>query len=193
MPVDDLLVWAADTNRRTSRPPSTNHRLHSPDEPHTPTDLTSPPNNRPPSPSPKRNRLPRWFDVGHCAAACSGRCCLHAAEHRQPDRAVVTAEANNNSSLRGVAEALQTQHRSHRIGFQRNDPQNLRQVSANTITTNNHPTTTTTTAAILSRPKRAKGEYRNPRLELARQALLNGNTAMASAIVADELERLGGV
>jgi len=108
--------------------------------------------------------------------------------------AVVTAEASN-TSLRGVAEALQTQHRSHRLGFQRNEPQNLRLVSTNTNTPSANTTTTTTitttTNTISSRPKRAKGEYRNPRLELARQALLNGNTALASAIVADELERLG--
>lgn len=169
MPVDDLLLWAADKSHCGPRRPSTNNPKPSAGEPHSRTELRST-TNRSPSPSPKHNRLlPRWFEIGHCAAACSGRCCLHATEEKQQD-----GMTEANASLRGVAEALQTQRRSHRPSFQRIDNQNVRLVSS-------------------PKPKRSDGEYRNPRLELARQALLNGNTTIASAIVAEEMERLGEV
>ena len=168
MPVDDLLVWAAETSRSNSRRPSTNDSNRS-DEPESCTEY-GPTMHQPPSPSPKRNRQPKWYDIGHCAVACSGRCSLHAARQEQTDLV-----NNGDASLPGVAEALQTQRRSHRRdgrpSSQGNDSQNLR-VSSGSIS------------------KGSEGRKRTSPLDQARQALLNGNVTAARTIVAAELERL---
>ncbi|KAF7504142.1 hypothetical protein GJ744_002660 [Endocarpon pusillum] len=171
MPVDDLLEWAAETSRHGSGRPSTYTSNTPADEPPSYTEYRSMVN-RPPSPAPRKSRLARWQDAGHCAAACSGRCSVHAAEQEQQE-----ALNAGDTSLRGVAEALQTQHRRHhrngRPKLQRNDSSQNSRLSSS-------PT-----------PKTSAGKQRNSRLDLAREALLNGNVTVARAIVAQELERLG--
>ncbi len=171
MPVDDLLAWAAETSRQSSGRPSLYTSTKSADESPSYTEYRSVVN-RPPSPAPRKSGRARWQDVGHCAAACSGRCSVHAAEQQQQE--VVNA---GDTSLRGVAEALQIQHRSHRRNgrpkFQRND-------------SNQNPALSSS-----AKPKTSAGKQRNSRLDLAREALLNGNVTVARAIVAQELERLG--
>ncbi len=166
--MDDLLVWAAETSPYGARRPKTSVSAASADEPQSSTQLQSV-ISRAPSPNPKTPRKPRWFDIGHCAAACSGRCSLHAKQEQQE---MVNEE---HTSLRRGEEPLQTQQRRHRRhgqpSAQRNDGQNLR-LSSN------------------SKPMRSEG-YRNSRLDLAREALLNGNTAFARSILEAELERLG--
>jgi hypothetical protein len=103
MPVDDLVAWAADTNQ--DGPPKAK-KVVSPLPAHETLRFRDSPSpvRRPQSPSPKRNRLPRWFDIGHCPAACSGRCVLHAAQ--QEDR--------EDTSLPEDTESFQTRQRSHR-------------------------------------------------------------------------------
>ncbi len=171
MPVDDLLVWAAETSRQGSGRSSTYASNKAADESPSYTEYQSVVN-RPPSPAPRTSRLARWQDVGHCAAACSGRCTVHAAERKQQE--VVNA---GDTSLRGVAEALQIQHRSHRrngrVKIQGNDSNHSSPLSSN------------------AKSKTSAGKQRNSRLDLAREALLNGNVAVARAILAQELERLG--
>lgn len=171
MPVDDLLVWAAETSRHGSGRPSTYTSKKSADEPPSYTEYRSIVN-RPPSPAPRKSRLARWQEVGHCAAACSGRCSVHAGE-REPQEVLNAGD----TSLRGVAEALQTQHRKHRGNgrpkAQRNDSSQNSHRSSSPI------------------PKTSAGKQRNSRLDLAREALLNGNVTLARAIVAQEVERLG--
>jgi hypothetical protein len=168
MPVDDLLVWAAETSQSKSLKSNRMISKDSADELEPCTEFRSA-IRRPPSPHPKM----RFFDIGHCAAACSGRCSMHSATHEQQD---VVNDAN--TSLRGVAEALQNQRRSHRSkgrpSFQRIDSQESR-LSSN------------------SKPKKSEGKHRNSRLDQAREALLNGNVTLARAIVSEELERLSKI
>lgn len=170
MPVDDLLVWAAETSRHgPRRPPTAQASGGSANEPQpsTESDQTI---NRSPSPTPKRAGLPRFFDIGHCAAACSGRCSLHATKEERDD-----VGNQVKAPLRGVAESLQTQQRCHgrhgQPSFQRDDIENLRLSSG-------------------PKPRGLKGKRRNNRLDQAREALLNGDVEIAREIVAAELERL---
>lgn len=171
MPVDDLLVWAAETSRQGSGRSSTYTSNKFADESPSYTEYRSIVN-RPPSPAPRKSRLARWQDVGHCAAACSGRCSVHSAEQEQQE-----VSNAGDTSLRGVAEASQIQHRRHRRNgrpkLQRND------------SSQNSPLSSS------PKPKMPTGKQRNSRLDLAREALLNGNVTVARAIVAQELERLG--
>lgn len=76
---------------------------------------------------------------------------------------------DKNATLVEVAEYVQTQQRGHRR--HKDDSQDLRLCST-------------------SRPKSPEREYRSSRLDLAREALLNGDLAFAKLIVAEELERL---
>lgn len=173
MPVDDLLVWAAETPSHglgRSKKISSTVSLDSPETYTRPT-VDRPPPSPPPS-TPNRRQLPRWYEIGHCAAACSGRCSLHAASQEQPN--VIT---NADTSEQDVAEAFPTQGRSHhrrssgRPTFQTKDSQNVR-------------------LSLSAKPKISERRYRNSQLEQAREALLNGNVIVARAIVSAEMERL---
>lgn len=166
MPIDDLLEWAAETNRYGSKPKKSSNGAA--DEPHSCLEYR-PTINRSPSPCPKRDRLPKWYDIGHGAAACSGRCIFHA-KHEQQD-----GLNEENGSPRDAVEPFQTPRRRHRrngrSSFQRDDSQNVH-LNPN------------------SNPKISEAQYRNSRLDFAREALLNGNVVIAQAIVSEELERL---
>jgi hypothetical protein len=164
MPVDDLLVWAAEQRSYGSSKATTNNTKTT-DEPQScinSRSITA----QPPSPSPKRH-LPRWFDVGHCPAACSSRCSLHAAEREKQDVAT-----NGTAPPWVLAESSSAHQRRHRRSFQGDDNLNLRLSSS-------------------TKPTKLEGRYNNSRLDSARLALLNGDTAFARSIVAAELDRLG--
>lgn len=170
MPVDDMVEWAAEGGHHG--PPKAKD-MPSTASAYAPQPITTPRTStrRDPSPRPKNCQLPRWYDIGHCAAACSGRCTLHAPKKQEQQ------VANETSTwLPGVAESLHTPRRKHgasgRTSFLKSEDEDL----------------------FLSSGMKPTGAERKPpcsRLDLAREALLNGNADLARAIVKEEMERLG--
>lgn len=168
-----MLVWASDTSHCRSRgpPPDAKTSCASANEPQSCTEYHSA-LNRPQSPMPKRGGLPKFFDIGHCAVACSGRCSLHSPKQEASD-SVKEARA----PIPGVAESLQTRQKNPRhhgnSRFQRDANQN--------------PWLSSSTNRKESGDKR-----HDDRLDQGWEALLNGDVAVARQVVAAELERLNG-
>lgn len=191
MPVDDLLVWAAETSRHREGRPGVDVSSAKENKPEPPAEYHSVVG-RPRSPRPMKwygkmasssslhvplapfvycrkagtctafslstsaqtvSHLTFSTDTGHCAAACSGRCSLHAAKKDDEDVAV-----NGNDLLPNVTEPLRPRKRHHRRS-------NSNSSSAST-------------------------EDLHSRLERARQELRLGNVHIARAIVAEEMEKL---
>jgi hypothetical protein len=104
-------------------------------------------------------------DIGHSAAACSGRCSLHAGKR-------VAQDSVKDASLSEHLQAQQrNQRRNGRLSFQMSD-------------------SPCSNLSSTSKAEKTQKKYRNSRLEFAREQLTIGNVDIARAIVTEELERL---